>query len=404
MGFLCAIDLDPIKQYFSIISEMKIHDFSFSSNGQNWRIENVKFDDLNLLVGGSGVGKTRIVSALHLIADIARGKLLKSDRKNTKLDGVDVGFSINFSHLGTHYRWQLKTSTHCNLDFSGESGQPEIISEKLIQLEDSYQKEIFNRTPKGSQFNGQNLPKITTDKSLVSILAEEDSVSPISEAFKRLIFIENRRRTFFSVPFDPQFLPSVLPTLDIESSKEKLGDMPTVLKAYLLRERFPEIFDKIKAHYIEIFPNVKDVRVGISREESGNHVFFEIRENGSENWISQLQISSGMYRVLICIIEVLVAPQESVIIIDEFENSLGINCMPELTDFILDSLGLQFILTSHHPYIINNIPWKKWQIVTGSGAKIRAKKAVDIPALETASSLDKFAQLVDLLAGEDWVA
>ena len=81
-----------------------------------------------------------------------------------------------------------------------------------------------------------------------------------------------------------------------------------------------------------------------------------------------------------------------------FENSLGINCMPELTNFILDkSPDLQFILTSHHPYIINNLPWQTWQVVSRSGSSIKATKATDISALDTASSLDKFTQLINFI-------
>lgn len=79
--------------------------------------------------------------------------------------------------------------------------------------------------------------------------------------------------------------------------------------------------------------------------------------------------------------------------------------MPELTDFILDkSPSLQFILTSHHPYIINNIPWKTWQVVSRYNNKIRVRKATDIPELDTASSLDKFTQLVNLLEYQDEAA
>jgi hypothetical protein len=76
--------------------------------------------------------------------------------------------------------------------------------------------------------------------------------------------------------------------------------------------------------------------------------------------------------------------------------------MAELTDLILDeSTDIQFILTSHHPYIINNIPWKTWQIVSKSGNKVKVRKASDIPELNTASSLDKFTQLVNLLDSEE---
>jgi predicted ATPase len=112
-----------------------------------------------------------------------------------------------------------------------------------------------------------------------------------------------------------------------------------------------------------------------------------------------------MYRTLTYLIEILAAPEESVVVIDEFENSLGINCMPELTDFILDkSPSLQFILISHHPYIINNIPWKTWQVVSRYNNKIRVRKATNIHELDTASSLDKFTQLVNLLEYEDEAA
>ena len=179
-----------------------------------------------------------------------------------------------------------------------------------------------------------------------------------------------------------------------------------VFKAYFLQETFPHVFDEIKESYIEIFSSVNDIRVIVNRESNNDYrLLFEIEEDGLENWISQQRISSGMYRTLTYLVEVLAAPEESVVVIDEFENSLGINCMPELTDFILDkSPNLQFILTSHHPYIINNIPWKTWQVVSKLNNKIRSRKALNIPELDTASSLDKFTQLVNLLECEDETA
>ena len=194
--------------------------------------------------------------------------------------------------------------------------------------------------------------------------------------------------------------------IDIEKFKERSVDTPTVFKAYFLQETFPHVFDEIKESYIEIFSSVNDIRVIVNRESNNDYrLLFEIEEDGLENWISQQRISSGMYRTLTYLVEVLAAPEESVVVIDEFENSLGINCMPELTDFILDkSPNLQFILTSHHPYIINNIPWKTWQVVSKLNNKIRSRKALNIPELDTASSLDKFTQLVNLLECEDETA
>ena len=50
----------------------------------------------------------------------------------------------------------------------------------------------------------------------------------------------------------------------------------------------------------------------------------------------------------------------------------------------------------HHPYIIHNIPWENWQIVSRNGSDVKVTKATHIPELDTASSLDKFTQLVNL--------
>ncbi|MDV2999866.1 MAG: hypothetical protein N5P05_001472 [Chroococcopsis gigantea SAG 12.99] len=43
------------------------------------------------------------------------------------------------------------------------------------------------------------------------------------------------------------------------------------------------------------------------------------------------------------------APDNSIILIDEFENSLGVNCLDSVTELVLNNNKLQFIITSHHP-------------------------------------------------------
>ena len=75
---------------------MKIQSFKFSNNKENWHIEEVKFESLNLLVGGSGVGKTRILKALDLICNVAKGRTRNLD---------DLGWSINFSHQKYLYQY-----------------------------------------------------------------------------------------------------------------------------------------------------------------------------------------------------------------------------------------------------------------------------------------------------------
>jgi predicted ATPase len=392
---------------------MIINNFKFRNNSQNWCLEKTYFDNLNLLVGASGVGKTRILKALYLICNVAQGEVQMLE---------DVEWSIDFSNLGQKYRWELKTLNPTEKTFSSEQNQSEIADEKLVKFaEDNEPIEILHRTKTESTLNKIQIPKLKRTESAITLLAEEESIAPIADAFKRFIFNETLQNVEISIGLDPSSLilsPSLNSQLksintdqnaytkNLETFKETSIHFATILKAYYLKEYFPQIFDEIKAAYIEIFPSVKDIRVTVNKLSDKNYnLLLEIQEHGSENWIPQYRISSGMYVTLTYLIEITTAPKGSVFVVDEFENSLGINCMPQLTDFILDkSPNLQFILTSHHPYIINNIPWKTWQLVSRTNGTIRTRKAVDIPQLNTASSLDKFTQLINLLEYEEQTA
>lgn len=57
-------------------------------------------------------------------------------------------------------------------------------------------------------------------------------------------------------------------------------------------------------------------------------------------------------------------PADSLVLIDEFENGLGVNCIDLLSDLMLSERNdLQFIITSHHPKIINAVDKDKWRII-----------------------------------------
>ena len=402
---------------------MKIQKLSFSHHRENWHIDEVSFDDFNLLVGPSGVGKTRILVALETIFGVALGR--------EKLD--DFEWTIHFSHLDKSYTWFLKSSIPENEDiFEIESKQFEVIEEKLIQLENT---EIFHVTPSFSKLNNVKLPKIKKTESAMSLFPEEDFIVPLIQGFESILSskplnqsikpenkesFENNIQDLNSITFNNNIkVAAKLCTRDVEELfKRKIAFFSPNIRAFILFEFkkddtndnrlgfFRDGFNNIMENYLNIFPEIKDIK--ITRETISNDeslIFFEIQDADSGDWIPQDRMSSGMFRTLIYIIEIMTAPEGSVILIDEFENSLGINCMSEVTDFILDHAdGLQFIITSHHPYIINNIPWQDWQLVSRKGSRIKTKKATEISALNTASSLDKFTQLINVLNFEEMEA
>ncbi|MCI0663516.1 MAG: ATP-binding protein, partial [Acidobacteria bacterium] len=173
-----------------------------------------------------------------------------------------------------------------------------------------------------------------------------------------------------------------------------------------------EEFGKVREAYTEIFPTVLDIVLNIKLAEDaleewsgadaeGSLEFKEwlslgVKEKGVEEWVLNDQISAGMLRALIHLFEIALAARGTVIIVDEFENSMGVNCLPQMTDHFLRHSDLQFILTSHHPYVINNVPWRYWKLVTRAGSEVTVKDATSIPSLDSASSLEKFTQLLNL--------
>lgn len=108
-----------------------------------------------------------------------------------------------------------------------------------------------------------------------------------------------------------------------------------------------------------------------------------------------------MLRTLIHLHEFLFAPAGTVIVIDEFENSLGINCLPVLTELMLERTDCQFIVTSHHPYVIGNIPMSTWRVVQRHGSVVRLLPAQEVPRLRGGSRLDAFTRLLNALQSDD---
>lgn len=147
-----------------------------------------------------------------------------------------------------------------------------------------------------------------------------------------------------------------------------------------------------------MFPQVEDI--SFKKVDEPKEFFFRdvpvlvMREKNIENDISLYRFSSGMKRTLFHIAEMHLASENSVFLIDEFENSLGINCIDEITDYLIGTTNnLQFIITSHHPYIINNIDSYHWKVVARKGGNIKTYESRQLNIGK--SKHDSFIQLIN---------
>ncbi|MFD2112087.1 AAA family ATPase [Thiorhodococcus fuscus] len=375
--------------------KMRINKLSYESRTTGWCLKSISFDQLTLLVGASGVGKTRILRAILDLKKISRGESLNG-----------VRWSIIFhTRTRSECRWEgafedkgLAAERIFDLGEDEEKDKPKIEFEKVFVDE----CELVSRTSAGIVFDGKETVKLSQTESVLSLLKEEEKIGGITAEFERVIFDDNTgsamalRRFAFDEELDEKL--EAYKTIEaIRNCREGIK-----LKLYFAYMNQRECFDEIAGSFIDVFPYVEKVKVE-PLTDNGKKVplFFretpiiQIKEKGISNWIDESKMSSGMHRVLMHVAELYLCADSSLILIDEFENSLGVNCIDDLTDSILEAgRDLQFIMTSHHPYIINNIDFPNWKIITRKAGIVFARDAADFN-LGT-SKHQAFTQLINL--------
>jgi ABC-type dipeptide/oligopeptide/nickel transport system ATPase component len=364
---------------------MKIKKVAFCDLELDWRFEPIYFSNLALLVGVSGVGKTQILNGILRLQQIANG---------ISLNGLE--WDITFSTINNvEYHWQGEFETQrFTAIFPSEEDETNkfrIVQEHLLRDGDV----IIERTANEIQFKGKKTPKLSPFQSVVDILSQEEDILPVQQAFNKIIYSDNSNSANGIYGMQEKVISRILKeNIPLNSIQE--SNMPVVLKLLLVSHYYPEIFDKIKQKFIDIFPQVEDVKIEAVEDNDYPSIPdfpIQIKEKGVNNWIFQHNLSSGMLKTLIHISELYLSPEGTVILIDEFEKSLGINCIDIVTDLIVENKNIQFILTSHHPYIINNIGMEHWKIVTRKGGIVTVIDAKDLNLGK--SKHQAFAQLIN---------
>lgn len=372
---------------------MKIISLRLKNNFLGWDFDEIKFSsNLTLFVGVSGAGKTQILRAIIDLRRIANGQAI---------NGLE--WKIIFSTVnGTEFIWEgsfdtVETDELSFDDTEKENQKPLLIYEKLI----SKNKTLIERSKEEIKFNSNQMPKLPSHQSMIYILREESIIKEALDALNKIEYRDHTRNPGLRLRIHEKPLYSLKGKYKtLESIVNSDEDIRT--KLYLTYENQLDIFDQIRERFIDVFPQIEDIKVEPLKTDdflktiSKEVLVIFIKEKSVSKWIREDRMSSGMLRTIIHIGEIFLSNEGSVILIDEFENSLGINCIDTLTDDLIhENKTLQFIATSHHPYIINNIPYEYWKIVTRQGGHISICNASDYHLGK--SKQDAFIQLTKIL-------
>jgi ABC-type lipoprotein export system ATPase subunit len=364
---------------------MKIKRFAYHDKARDWQLEPIDFDDLDLvlLVGVSGVGKTKILDAIMNLKRIASGISLNGVRWDIIFEAED----------GNEYRWygeydlqdddekvilgELLAQFYTNKDSN--------IKEELIyKNQDILWEKYFSKIIKPINYNNLSFSPV---QSILSFLDTEE----IKQMKKEIEKIHsNEYKTYIIDNSEVSLIRNIVySSKKSEIFDKNLREIDTKMIFLYLNDL--ESFQKIKDIFMNTFCQVEDIRI---YEYKDNQYITQFKEKGNKKWFLTDSLSSGMLKVLAYITDLYLIPEHGLILIDEFENSLGINCLDSITEILnTDNRNLQFILTSHHPYIINNINMKSWRIVTRRGGVVTVKNAEDLGLGR--SKHDAFMQLIN---------
>ena len=333
---------------------VKIQWIEFENLKTGLKIERVNFNsDVTLLVGLSGVGKTQILKAVEYSLNLAVDK-------DVILRPYQVGLGILINNKKYEWFYEITKINEDELIIKEES-KYEFLFEKLI----CNGTIIFERkNEKITVIGYDKVPQPKKDESLISQYSEDKNLELLVSGIHKLYSVEIEvavRGGIVSESFN-QLKSKVTETFKRNKNVEFkiFSHLPVAIKLYIAKRYYPELYIKIFDAVKELFIEVEDIDV---EEDSIREMYLvSIKVYGKK--LLQRDISNGMLKTIYYIVELFTMSKDSLVLIDEFENGLGVNCIDILSELMLSERNdLQFIITSHHPKIINAIDKDKWRII-----------------------------------------
>lgn len=368
---------------------MRIEEYKMFNEGTGgWDFQNIKFGRINLLVGESGSGKSRILNTIfNLSMQTVTDKLLFPG-------GWEIVFKVGINL----YRWNLLITQTKNLQ------EFEIQRELLTKINNGIEEKIIERNADMFFYRGNPLPKLSKSVSSIKLMKEENEISEMYDGFSLIM-----ARRFFRNELTANFNPNPVPKeVMVELLQKK--DLKLIFKSnpgfhnrlFLLKELFSAKYDEVIDYYKEVFPFITEFKFEDIKSIEPNKelpfiskvLFF--KEKNISDWISSVDISSGMQKVFLIALDIFMNPDDSILIIDEFENSLGMNSLNSLSSLLLSARSkLQIIISSHHPYLINQIPISNWLICHRKGMNISIRSGKEIKDKYSNSLQQQYIQLIN---------
>jgi hypothetical protein len=219
---------------------------------------------------------------------------------------------------------------------------------------------------------GHTLRSASPSKSALAIVRQDAEIQAIRDHLSRILFGEEAADTFAGLGKRLQDLCEEFPTL----SAVRGSRLPTYHKLAIVHEIAPAYFAMIVQSVRERFPQIADVDFDrLTRGRFTDVPALRVLEHGTDQWQSELggtsglTISSERLQAVLNLASVALWPDNAVILIDDFETSLGTYCLEPVMAAAADQdRNLQVILTSADPDVLQRIGRDRRKVVVWQGS------------------------------------
>ncbi len=342
-------------------------------NFMSFSDEEVKLDDLTVLVGQNGAGKSNFVEGLRFLRDalggldaamLSRGGIANVRRK-VSYGGrpSDVEIEVQAVVGGSRFLygvtigavagggWRLKRE-----ECKGESNEGSF---------------GFSRVGERLRFSG--LPDHGDTSRRIGVAPDDRLALPMVGVPFRSLASFLRRVGAYSIYPDALRQPQPLTQpLRLDDGGEQLA---SVLRRLRKRKGNPAAV-RIREALADLVPGATNFRV----TEPGSYLVVSVsmERNGKEMWFDAAQLSDGTLRLLGILTALHQAPAPSLVAIEEPELTVHPGAAAVLTDELVDAAHrMQVIFTTHSPDIVARMPLGSLRVVeaTAEGTRVGAVSA-----------------------------
>lgn len=370
---------------------MYIKMLEYHDQDTKWRLAPTEFEPFTLFVGVSGVGKSKILQAILHLRSVALG--------HTSMMG-GVSFRVRFQAEMGEYVWRCRFSPMGITDLKSRYLQQfypmmrgggmqvaPIIEEETLEKDGVL---IFSRRRGACRYREREMPCIDSRLSVVYLFTGEPEIADVRRGLLGVFMMQLDTDTDQLV--DNALVQSMRRNPHVlEEQNIITSDLPVITKLAYYSVCRPDKFEEVRRKFMDVFPHVEDL---CFREAYQGRFYVLCMKEYNTDYITQGNFSSGMFKTLMFIAQLTMLEGSCVVLIDEIENSLGLNCIDILTDELASTqCDDQFFVTSHHPYIINNIPMENWRVVVRRGNTVSVRTAEQLKLGHSAH--DGYMQLIN---------